>query len=71
MQFSTEDATSYKDKLELFSSKNRQCTAGFTRPLDAINQAVGAIAGTDAAKDVRLADGAVAMGTQKVNPLYR
>ena len=40
--------------------------AGFARPLDAINQAVGAIVGNDAAKDVRLADGAVAMGTQKV-----
>ena len=63
---STEDGESLKIMKELFTVKIGNTFAGFARPLDAINQAVGAIAGNDAAKDVRLADGAVAMGTQKV-----
>ena len=61
----TEDPQAMKIAKDLFAVKIGNVTAGFTRPLDAINQAIGAIAGTDAAKDVRLADGAVAMGTQK------
>ena len=42
----TEDPQAMKIAERFICSKNRQCTAGFTRPLDAINQAVGAIAGT-------------------------
>lgn len=61
----TEDPQAMKIARDLFAVKFGNVAAGFTRPLDAINQAVGAIAGTDAAKDVRLADGAIAMGTQK------
>ena len=61
----TEDPQAMKIARDLFAVKIGNVTAGLTRPLDAINQAVGAIAGTDAAKDVRLADGAIAMGTQK------
>ena len=39
-------------------------TAGFTRPLDAVNKLVGYIDGTDAARDLRQADGNVELFTQ-------
>lgn len=39
-------------------------TAGFTRPLDAVNKLVGYIDGTDAARDLRQSDGNVELFTQ-------
>ena len=62
-----DDPNAQRVSYQLLGKKVGNVAAGFTRPLDAVNQAVGAIIDSEAAKDTRLAENAAAVTTQRAS----
>jgi len=62
-----DDPNAQRVSYQLLGKKVGNVGAGFTRPLDFVNQAVGAIIDSEAVKDTRLAENAAAVATQRAS----